>query len=75
MRILHLIPTLGGGGAERQIAYLAQGLQARGCDVHVAIDSGGPNLERLVRTGATVHWIRTRGNYDPVARFRGHDIK
>ena len=66
MRVLHLIPTLGGGGAERQIAYLAQGLQARGCDVHVAIDSGGPNLERLVATGATVHWIRTAGNYDPM---------
>jgi glycosyltransferase involved in cell wall biosynthesis len=66
MRILHLIPTLGGGGAERQIAYLAQGLQARGCDVHVAIDSGGPNLERLLRAGATVHWIRPRGNYDPM---------
>lgn len=66
MRVLHLIPTLGGGGAERQITYLAQGLQARGCDVHVAIGCGGPNLERLVRTGATVHWIRTRSNYDPM---------
>jgi glycosyltransferase involved in cell wall biosynthesis len=70
MRVLHLIPTLGGGGAERQIAYLAQGLQARGCDVHVAIDSGGPNLERLAGTGATVHWIRTAGNYDPMLLLR-----
>jgi glycosyltransferase involved in cell wall biosynthesis len=66
MRVLHLIPTLGGGGAERQIAYLAQGLHAGGCDVHVGIVYGGSNLERLIQTGATVHWIRSRGNYDPL---------
>jgi glycosyltransferase involved in cell wall biosynthesis len=65
MRVLHLIPSLEGGGAERQIAYLARGLADRGGDVHVGILRGGPNLERLHRAGATVHWIRSGGNYDP----------
>lgn len=65
MRVLHLIPSLAGGGAERQIAYLARGLSERGVDVHVGILRGGPNLERLQHTGATVHWIPSGGNYDP----------
>ena len=65
MRVLHLIPTLGGGGAERQITYLARGLRDRGCDVHVAIVRDGPNLSPLLDAGATVHRIRIASNYDP----------
>lgn len=64
-RILHCIPGMGGGGAERQLAYLATELVARGWDVHVALVSGGPNLERLQRSGATIHMIPAAGNYDP----------
>jgi glycosyltransferase involved in cell wall biosynthesis len=55
---------MGGGGAERQLAYLAGELTALGWDVHVALVSGGPNLDRL-RRGATVHRLRARGSYDP----------
>lgn len=66
MRVLHLIPSLAGGGAERQIAYLARGLSERGADVHVGILRGGLNLERLQQTGATVHFISSSGNYDPL---------
>lgn len=36
MRILHFIPTLVGGGAERQLAYLTRELARRGHDVQVA---------------------------------------
>jgi glycosyltransferase involved in cell wall biosynthesis len=56
---------MGGGGAERQLAYLAGELTRFGWDVHVALVSGGPNLERLRASGATVHRLRARGNYDP----------
>jgi glycosyltransferase involved in cell wall biosynthesis len=66
MRILHLIPSLGGGGAERQISLLAGGLRAAGCEVHVAILRDGPHFERLERSGTMVHRIRARGNYDPL---------
>jgi glycosyltransferase involved in cell wall biosynthesis len=64
LRILHLIPTLGGGGAERQVAYLAHGLHTHGVDVHVGILRDGPNLPRLLAAGATVHRIRASSNYD-----------
>jgi glycosyltransferase involved in cell wall biosynthesis len=70
MRILHLIPTLGGGGAERQIAALAGGLRAAGCDVHVGIVSAGSNLAPVEAAGATAHRIRTNGNYDPLLPLR-----
>jgi len=54
-----------GGGAERQLTYLARELVRAGCDVHVALVHGGPNLERLEATGATVHRVRALGNHDP----------
>jgi len=65
MRILHCIPNLGGGGAERQLAYLAP-MQARlGADVHVAYVGGGVNLDRLARGGVTLHSLRVGGNNSP----------
>ncbi len=70
MRVLHLIPTLGGGGAERQIVALAQGLRTLGVDVHVGIVSEGANLTRLEAAGAIVHRIAARGNYDPMLPLR-----
>jgi hypothetical protein len=36
MRVLHCIPTLDGGGAERQLAYLCGGLVDLGVTVDVA---------------------------------------
>jgi glycosyltransferase involved in cell wall biosynthesis len=65
MRILHLIPTLQGGGAERQLVYLAGGLRALGCDVHVGLRQGGTNLPRLEAAQATVHHLGASSNYDP----------
>ena len=62
MRILHLIPTMLGGGAERQLCYLAEGQVREGHGVHVAYLLDGPNTARLKRTGAVVHrlgWYRT----------------
>ena len=56
---------MGGGGAERQLAYLARELTRVGWDVHVALLSGGPNLSRLRAGGATIHRLTARGNYDP----------
>jgi glycosyltransferase involved in cell wall biosynthesis len=65
MKILHCIPGMGGGGAERQLAYLAGPLGACGWDVHVALETGGPNLPRLQAGGAAVHWLTGAGNHDP----------
>jgi glycosyltransferase involved in cell wall biosynthesis len=55
-----------GGGAERQLTYLARELVLAGWDVHIAVIHGGPNLERLVASGATVHRIHAFGNHDPL---------
>jgi glycosyltransferase involved in cell wall biosynthesis len=56
---------MGGGGSERQLAYLAGELPRLGWDVHVALVGKGPNFDRLRRSGATLHMLETRGNYDP----------
>lgn len=64
-RILHCIPTMGGGGAERQLTYLSEGLVRQAWEVHVALLQSGPNLERLVDSGAHVHFLPHRSNYDP----------
>ena len=71
MRVLHVIPTLGGGGAERQVAYLAEGMCARRVDVHVATLRGGPHALRIASAGATIHYMTGDGNYHPrrVARM------
>ncbi len=64
-RILHCIPSMAGGGSERQLTYLAKGLVARGWEVHVALLYEGPNYGRLLASGAQVQKVPARGNYDP----------
>jgi len=64
-RVLHLIPTLQGGGAERRLAHLASGLRELGWEVHAAFWRFGANLERLQANGAVLHPFPARGNYDP----------
>lgn len=64
MRVLHLIPSMGGGGAERELSLLAKPL-ASACELHVALIAEGPNFARLSESGATVHRIGVASNYDP----------
>lgn len=61
---------MAGGGAERQLTYLARELVQAGWDVHVAVIQGGPNVERLQASGATVHRIRAFDNHDPLILAR-----
>jgi glycosyltransferase involved in cell wall biosynthesis len=62
--VLHCIPSMGGGGAERQVTYLAAELGRLGWAVHVATCRRGPNWERLVASGATIHEVPLSGRYD-----------
>lgn len=64
MRILYCIPTLGCGGAERQLSYLAGEMVRRGHDVHVACVRGGQNRERLEAAGVVLHDLAVSGNKD-----------
>lgn len=66
-RVLHCIPSLLGGGAERQLCYLATGLVRRGHEVHVAFQHDGPNFPLLRESGARLHRIPARRAFDPRA--------
>lgn len=63
-RILHMIPGLTGGGAERQLTLLA-GMQARrGHEVHIALLR--PDIpSELVGGAVEIHTLRPAGHYDP----------
>jgi len=66
-RVLHCIPSLLGGGAERQLCYLAAGLVRRGHEVHVAYQHDGPNFPLLQESGARLHRVPSRRAFDPRA--------
>src|SRR5215216_4293180 len=70
MRILYCIPTLGNGGAERQLSYLAAELHKTGHEVHVASSRGGPNLDRLKSAGVRWHCLGGMSNRDPIIFLR-----
>jgi glycosyltransferase involved in cell wall biosynthesis len=53
--ILHLIPVLAGGGAERQLEMLVMEQVRRGIDVHVALRRSGMEAERLANKGVNIH--------------------
>jgi glycosyltransferase involved in cell wall biosynthesis len=53
-----------GGGAERQLAYLARELVCLGWEVHVAVTRRGPNWARLADARAVIHEIPARHAYD-----------
>jgi glycosyltransferase involved in cell wall biosynthesis len=69
-RILELVPTLEGGGAERQLGHLCHALVRRGWEVHVGALTGGANRELFESSGARLHWLPHSGNYDPALVFR-----
>ena len=67
-RILHIIPTLDRGGAEKQLALLAAGLPRDEFDVHVcALTRGGPLESDLRAAGIPVTVIGKRWKFDPRA--------
>ena len=63
MKILHLIPSLTGGGAERQLYYLSNLQVAKGHQVTIAFVRVGP--EEALTFQANLHPLRCRHNYDP----------
>ena len=67
MRVLHCIDTLGGGGAERQLTYLAEGLVRRGVAVEVVYLLDGAFSPRLRASGATLHPLGWRAPLPLVA--------
>ena len=64
-RVLFCIPTMKGGGAERQLGYLASGLSRMGWNVKVAMLSAGENTQRLIDADVPIKYIRHKNHYDP----------
>jgi glycosyltransferase involved in cell wall biosynthesis len=65
LRVLHIVPSFTGGGAEHQLVQQSLGLVSRGADVHIAYLRGGPNLRAVQQSGITLHPLPVLGNYDP----------
>jgi glycosyltransferase involved in cell wall biosynthesis len=66
LRILHLIPSLEGGGAERQVAYLAAAQSRAGHDVHIASVRHGQHARAVTDAGVHHHILKSGGNHDPL---------
>ncbi len=70
MKILNLIPTLGSGGAERQLSIIAPALACAGVEMHVGYCRGGPNLTSLEQGNVALHLLPSYGTHDPILLWR-----
>ena len=61
---------MSGGGAERQLTYLAPELGRRGHDVHVAFAFAGVNSERLAGSRVSLHHLTASTKFDPLVVTR-----
>jgi glycosyltransferase involved in cell wall biosynthesis len=64
--VLHLIPTLVKGGAERQLVCLTTYWARTGREVHVAYLAGTPVPDGIAGSGVHLHPISHTSNYDPM---------
>lgn len=63
LRVALLAGTLGQGGAEKQLVYMARALRARGVDVRVFSLTRGEHFEpQLRQVGVPVHWVGRRAH-------------
>lgn len=71
IRLVHIIPTLDQGGAEKQLCLLCTHLDRHKFDVHVVVlTHTGPRESALREAGIPVHFINKRGKFDPLAYLR-----
>ena len=69
-RILHCIPNMLNGGAQRQLVLLAREQVSSGLEVHIALLHSGPHAAPLESVGARLHWIGSGINHDPRLLWR-----
>jgi glycosyltransferase involved in cell wall biosynthesis len=65
-RVLLCIPTLGSGGAERQVRMLAPQLVNRGIQLSLFSRLASVDVETLTASGVTCFPIRAVGNHNPL---------
>lgn len=74
MKALHVIASLGPGGAERQLSLIAPALTLEGVETHVAYCQGGPNLAKLRHSKVHLHVLPSTGNHDPVLAWKIYQL-
>lgn len=79
-KILHLIPTLGGGGAERQLAMLALEQSSRAYEVHIALRKcDGVYVNLLSNSRVKIHNLGDIKGLNPYLFFQVnkliHDLR
>jgi glycosyltransferase involved in cell wall biosynthesis len=74
LRILFLIPSLEGGGAERQLSYLAKDLTRFDVNVHVGYLREGPYLQPLEEAGVSTHCLGPLSNSSPLLPWKIHQL-
>lgn len=71
--ILHLIPTLEGGGAERQLSMLASKQASLKWNVHIGVRRGnGVNVKLLRKTSVKIHELGDFRGVSPQLYFKIH---
>lgn len=64
--ILHMIPTLEGGGAERQLSFLALQHANMGFMVHIGIRRGGVNVDYLNHKNIKIYYLGDYSGINPI---------
>jgi glycosyltransferase involved in cell wall biosynthesis len=65
LRVLHLIPTLGSGGAERQVSLLLPRMQGNGVEMTICFHTEGSNLALMQHGDVSLRSLPLRSNHDP----------
>lgn len=68
--VLHLIPSLSGGGAEKQLSVLLPAVSKLGINASLGFVNGGPNLDRIQSAIDQLFRVNAAGNYD-MRRYTG----
>jgi glycosyltransferase involved in cell wall biosynthesis len=65
LTILHVIPTLEGGGAERQLSMLVAEQARRGYNVHLAVRRTGVHVQTIKDSGVQIHELGNIRSINP----------
>jgi glycosyltransferase involved in cell wall biosynthesis len=68
--ILHLIPTLEIGGAERQLSLLCMEQAKQGYSVHIALRRGGRFVDLIDQNNVSIHTLGDYSGLNPLLLFK-----
>ena len=67
MKICFVIPSLSGGGAEKQLGYLSEYLSKNHIQLHIIYRSEGPCNKNVFIENVKYHKLKSKSNYNPLA--------